>query len=57
MTNQKTMNVELTRIEVCDLLLACTCLMSEKNGKKWFTLHEKLQKQLRAFDAENNKKH
>lgn len=55
MTNYKNLNVELTRIDVCDLLLACTLMQAGKDGKKWATLHDKLQKQLRAFDKENDK--
>lgn len=55
MTNYKNLNVELTRIDVCDLLLACTLMQTGKDGKKWATLHDKLQKQLRAFDKENDK--
>ena len=53
MYNQRTMTVKLSRIEVCDLLLACTACEAETEAKKWGDLHEKLLKQLEAFDEKN----
>lgn len=51
--NQKTMTVKLSRIEVCDLLLACAACEAETEAKKWGELHEKILKQLDAFDKKN----
>ena len=53
--NQKTMTVKLKRIEVCDMLLACTALSiaakkDGESGQKWDALHEKLKAALDEFD-------
>lgn len=54
--NYKTMTVELNRIDVCDLLLACVA--AEENasdkGLKWTRLYDKIKSQLEAFDKENS---
>lgn len=49
--NLKTVHLKLKRIEVCDLMLACTVL-SDANGntKKWADLHDKLMGILKEFD-------
>ena len=51
--NQRTMTVKLERIDVCDLLLACTALEQETGAKKWDDLHNKLKATLEAFDEKN----
>jgi hypothetical protein len=51
--NQRTMNVKLERIEICDLLIACTMLEQETDAKKWGDLHDKLMATLEAFDEKN----
>ena len=56
--NQRTVSVKLTRIEVCDLLIATTSIAQQlkKEGhtaSKWEALHDKLSEQLTAFDAKN----
>ena len=48
--NQKTVTLKLKRIEVCDLLLACTLIGNECDGEKWETLHDKLSDILADFD-------
>ena len=53
--NQKTVTVKIKRIELCDLLIACTkCSISAKEsgetGKKWAVLHDKLKAILDEFD-------
>lgn len=55
MLNGMTMNVNLKRIEICDLMIACTCAEYSANdgGKKWKNLHDKLEQMLNEFDAEN----
>ena len=54
--NYKTMTVELNRIDVCDLLLACLAAkeLANDEGSKWTRLHDKLKAQLEAFDKEND---
>jgi hypothetical protein len=46
--------VQLKRIDICDLMLACLAAQSLANdgGEKWNKLHEKLKKQLNALDAQ-----
>lgn len=51
--NQKSMTLKLTRIDVCDLLLACTTVADESGAEKWGKLHEKLLNQLDDFDEKN----
>ena len=55
--NEMEISLKLERIDVCDLLLACTgamsiCRESGANSDKWITLHNKLMKQLESFDKE-----
>lgn len=53
--NSRKMSLEVNRGEACDLLLACTLVAfsSERAGKKWMTLHDKLLRQLEESDNEN----
>jgi len=53
--NNKIMTLELKRIDVCDLLLACLAAkeMANDEGKKWTRLHDELKDQLKAFDEAN----
>jgi hypothetical protein len=46
--NQKTVTLKLKRIEVCDLMLACSALSEE--GEKWIALHDTLKEILKDFD-------
>lgn len=49
--NLKTVSLKLKRIEVCDLMLACTVLSdATENTKKWNDLHDKLSKILKEYD-------
>lgn len=52
MLNEKTVTVEIKRIQLCDLLLACTHLDMEtsEDTKKWRELHDKLKQILDDFD-------
>lgn len=52
MRNEMTVHVELTRLELCDLLIACLSAHEKSGAEKWITLHQKLQKQLNDFDSE-----
>lgn len=51
--NQRTITLKLQRIDVCDLLLACTAIAQETDAKKWSDLHDKLAAILDDFDAKN----
>lgn len=49
--NQKTVTVKIKRIELCDLMLACTAISDGcKETKKWGELHDKLKQILDDFD-------
>lgn len=50
--NARTVNVKITRLELCDLLLACTALDNETpaDTQKWGKLHDKLKNILDEFD-------
>lgn len=55
MRNSMTMStLNLTRLETCDLLLACLAARDEANdgGEKWQRLHDKIKAQLDEFDAQ-----
>lgn len=52
MTNQKIVNIELTRLDLCDLLIACTCVYNESKAAKWKKLHDILKQQLEKFDTD-----
>lgn len=53
MTNEKIVTVKIKRIELCDLLLACTALddVIDENTTKWAKLHDKLKEILDDFDS------
>ena len=57
MYNDKDVTLTLKRIEICDLLLACTNAYyhASNKAKKWDELHEKLFAILNDFD-ENHRK-
>lgn len=44
--------IQLRRIDICDLMLACLAAKEAANdeGKKWDELHEKLKWQLQYLD-------
>ena len=51
--NEKTVTLKLKRIEVCDLLLACSLIADDSNAKKWNALHDKLKEILDDFDEKH----
>lgn len=51
--NEKTMTLKLKRIDVCDLLLACTIISGESDATKWHKLHDLLHQALNEFDEKN----
>lgn len=55
MPNQRTVNVKITRRELCDLILACDMIERDRQkhggtGEKWKALRDKLAKQRDVFD-------
>lgn len=54
MRNQFKTHIELERIDICDLMLACTSARRNAGdgGEKWKKLHDKLKKQLEDLDAQ-----
>lgn len=55
--NEKTLTVTMKRIDLCNLMLACTntaqSLEAEgRTARKWRTLHDQLKAALDSFDAE-----
>lgn len=51
--NQKTVTVKMKRIDLCDLLIACTALddATDENTTKWAKLHDQLKEILDDFDS------
>lgn len=48
--NQRTITLKLTRIEVIDLMIACTAVSEASDAKKWNKLHDKLEEYIDALD-------
>lgn len=51
--NEKTVIVKMKRIDLCDLLIACTAFdrATDKNTTKWAKLHDRLKEILDDFDS------
>ena len=51
--NAKTVTVKMKRIDLCDLMLACTALddATDDHTTKWAKLHDRLKKILDDFDS------
>ena len=54
MRNNFKTTIEVKRIDICDLMLACLAAKEAANdeGKKWDRLHDLLQDQLDELDAQ-----
>ena len=54
MRNNFNATIEVKRIEICDLMIACLAAkqMANDGGKKWDRLHDKLKAQLDELDAQ-----
>ena len=57
MLNERTVTVAMKRIDLCNLLKACSSMeyllmQTGENAKKWHTLHEHLRNALETFDKE-----
>lgn len=53
--NQKNVSLKLRRIDICDLMLACTAISEARQregmtAEKWDALHDKLKGILDDFD-------
>lgn len=48
--NQRTITLKLTRIEVIDLMIACTAVSEASDAEKWNKLHDKLEEYINALD-------
>ncbi len=48
--NQRTITLKLTRIEVIDLMIACTAVSEASCAEKWDKLHDKLEEYVIALD-------
>lgn len=51
--NEKTVTLKLKRIDVCNLMMACTSLSQEEDREHWKNLHDKLREIIAKFDEEN----
>ena len=54
MRNHFKTHIQVERVDICDLMLACTMAQYQANdgGRKWAKLHEKLKAQLDDLDKE-----
>lgn len=52
MLNEKIVTLKITRIDLCDLMLACTAIdnATDNDNVKWAKLHDKLKGILDEFD-------
>ena len=48
--NEMTVTLKLKRIDICDLLIACTATYHSSGAQKWADLHDKLEEILKQFD-------
>ena len=57
MRNQFKTTIEVRRIDICDLMLACLAAkdIAGDGGAKWDALHDKLKTQLDELDNELDK--
>ena len=53
MRNEFKTTLQLRRIDICDLMLACTAAEQLSNGaEKWDRLHDELKRQLEELDKQ-----
>lgn len=53
MRNEFKTTLQLRRIDICDLMLACTAAKQLSNGaEKWDRLHDELKRQLEELDKQ-----
>ena len=51
--NERTVKANMKRIELCDLLIACTSAYEASGAEKWQALHDKIEKMVNDFDKEH----
>ena len=51
--NNKDYAITIKRIDLCDLLIACTVCGEASGAEKWEALHDKLEALLLTLDANN----
>lgn len=51
--NERTINLKLQRIDICNLLIATTAAAQSSGASKWRDLHDKLYNILENWDNEN----
>lgn len=54
MRNESEASIKLRRIDICDLMMACTLTkqMANDGGKKWDKLHDLLKAKLEELDRQ-----
>lgn len=54
MRNQFVTTLRLRRIDICDLMIACTMAgeLANDGGRKWHRLHDELKRQLEELDEQ-----
>ena len=53
--NHRTMTLKLSRIDVCNLLMALTVTKDRSNAQRWSELHKKIKAMLDDFDEQLDK--
>lgn len=53
--NHRMMILKLTRMDVCNILIALTATKEENDGQRWGEVHEKVKLALMEFDKELDK--
>lgn len=51
--NARIVTAKLKRIELCDLMIACTIVGESANAEKWSHLHDHLKQILDEFDKDH----
>ena len=57
MRNESETSIKVRRIDICDLMMACTLAkqMANDGGRKWDKLHDLLKSQLDELDRQIDK--
>ena len=53
--NHRIMTLKLTRMDVCNILIALTATKEANDGQRWDEVHEKVKLALMEFDKELDK--
>ena len=53
--NHRMMTLKLTRMDVCNILIALTATKEANDGQRWGEVHEKVKLALMEFDKELDK--